>query len=138
MSFLARIFGTALRHALNQRSGRANKALDPEGWQVGGWAECVVFPDWQTVDGQRSPGPRHGQVMRVTGVRSHPLGSRRELALGFASWPRHDFEATAFRKLNPRADEATAAEAEFTALVKRTPQPALAPKLPGENIEEHQ
>lgn len=125
MSFLGRILG--------KRAG----PIDPEGWQVGDWAECVVFADWKTTDGQPNPGPRHGQIMRVIGVRSYPwrrAPGGRVLALAFTAWPGNDFQASAFRKLTPRADEATAAEAEFTALVRRKPAPAM----PRETIEEFQ
>lgn len=124
MSWLARIIA------------RITGPADPEGWQIGDWAECVGNGRWYTRPGNDPhPGPRHGQVMKVIGVRicrerSAPGG--RVLALSFAGWRGDFFEAQQFRKLNPRADEATAAEAEFTALVRRKPQPAL----PRETIRE--
>lgn len=130
MSFLARIFG--------RPAGPAH----PESWQVGDWAERVTMGQWIRLP-EREPaaGPRHGQVMRVIGVaicRDPLVKGGSVLCLAFAGWPGEYFAATAFRKLNPRADEATAAEAEFTALVKRKPAPALTPTLPGETIEEFQ
>lgn len=119
-------------------SRRAGKSPDAESWQVGDWAERVTMGQWIRLP-EREPaaGPRHGQVMRVTAVaicRDPLVKGGRVLCLAFAGWPGELFTSTAFRKLNPRADEATAAEAEFTALVKRKPTPAL----PLETIEEHQ
>lgn len=120
-------------------SRRSGKTVgDTESWQVGDWAECIGSGRWFTHPGNKPhPGPRHGQVMRVIEVmvrRDPAVPGGRVLTLAFAGWPDSFFEAAAFRKLNPRADEATAAEAEFTALVRRKPAPAL----PRETIEEHQ
>lgn len=126
MSFLARILG------------RPSGPADPESWQVGDWAERVTMGQWTRLpDHTPAAGPRHGQVMRVTGVaicRDPLVKGGRILCLAFAGWPGEFFAASAFRKLNPRADEATAAEAEFTQLVRRQPAPAL----PRETIEEFQ
>lgn len=126
MSFLARLFG------------RPAGAADLEGWQAGDWAECVILGQWRSRPGDEPfAGPRHGQVMKVTGVRiwrDPAVPGRRVLTLAFAGWPGSWFEAAQFRKLNPRAAGATAAEAEFTALVKRKPAPAL----PRETIRELQ
>ena len=75
--------------------------------------------------------------MKVVGVkicRDPSADGGRVLALAFAGWPGDFFQADHFRKLNLRADEATAAEAEFTALVRRKP----APVLPRETIREFQ
>ena len=115
-------------------------ALDREGWQVGDLAECVGCGVWRDWEGREVPGPEPRQVLKVTGVIvGRTLGERQPvLGLTFAAWPGQHWIARAFRKLNPRADEATPAEAEFTALVKRKPAPALTPRLPGETIEEHQ
>lgn len=139
MSFLGffsrRVGKTA--DALKQRSGRANNGADAEGWQVGDWAECIASGRWFGVpDGRDHPGPRHGRIGRVTAVRvcRNPLTGGRVLTIAFAPWPGSFFDASCFRKVNPRADEATAADAEFTALVRRKPQPAL----PQETIREHQ
>lgn len=125
MSFLSRIFGL--------RGGPA----DPEGWQVGDWAERVTNGQWVARPANTpAAGPRHGQVTRVIDVKilRDPLEpGGKVLTLRFAGWPDW-FQAAAFRKLNPRADEATAADAEFTALVKRKPAPAL----PAETIREFQ
>lgn len=111
---------------------------DPEGWQAGDWAECHKSGQWVLKpQGTPSVGPRLGSVMKVTGVkicRDPSVEGGRVLALAFASWPGDFFQADHFRKLNPRADEATAAEAEFTALVRRKPTPAL----PSETIREFQ
>ncbi len=117
-----------------RRSGKG----DAEAWQVGDWAERVTMGHWVTLPlGTPANGPRHGQVMRVTAVkivRDGLMPGGQVLTLAFAGWPGEFFTASAFRKLNPRADEATAAEAEFTALIRRERQPAL----PHETIREHQ
>ncbi len=108
-----------------------------ESWQVGEWAECVASGRWFGVpDGRDHSGPRHGRIGRVTAVRLcfNPLTGQRVLTLAFAAWPDSFFDASCFRKLTPRADEATAAEAEFTELMRRKPAPAL----PRETIREHQ
>ena len=130
MSFLARIFG------------RPAGPADPEGWQVGDWAERVTMGRWVRMPAHApAPGPRHGQVMRVIDIklcRDPLVKGGRVLCLAFAGWPGEFYAANAFRKLNPRADEATAAEAEFTALVKHKPAPALPRETPPATIPEFQ
>lgn len=128
MSFFRRILG--------RQSGKTAGARDPESWQVGDWAECVHMGQWYHVpQGTPSSGPRHGRIGRVTGVRVLRVDFLGQvLALSFDSWPREYFDASAFRKVNPRADEAIAAEAEFTELVRRKPAPAM----PRETIRELQ
>lgn len=126
MSFLSRIFG--------KPAGPA----DPESWQIGDWAECIHMGRWYLYPhGTVSDGPRHGRIGRVTAVtiaRVEGIPGGKVLGLAFAGWPGQYFAATAFRKVNPRADEAIAAEAEFTELVRRKPAPAM----PRETIREHQ
>lgn len=124
MSFLSRIMGLF-------RSGPE----DPEGWQVGDWAECIVMGQWYAQPSNTpTKGPRHGQMMRVIGVEVVGApGVGKVLTLTFTGWP-DQFEAAGFRKRNPRADAATAAESEFTDLVRRKPAPAL----PRETIRELQ
>jgi hypothetical protein len=129
VSFLGRIFG--------KREGTP----DPESWQAGDWAECIASGNWFSVpDNQPHPGPRHGRIGRVTAValRGNPFTGGRVLTLAFAPWPDAFFDAAQFRKVNPRADEATAAEAEFTALVRSAPRRLPAPAEPAETIPEHQ
>lgn len=131
MSFLGRI-GDLFRA----------RPADPEGWQIGDWAECVRSGQWvlQPV-GRLTAGPRLGSVMKVIGVkicRDPSVEGGRVLALAFAGWPGEFFQADHFRKLNPRADEATPAETAFTDLVRRTPRPAQPVPLPVETIEEFQ
>lgn len=117
MSFLSRIF--------RKPAGPA----DPESWQVGDWAECVHMGRWYAYpQGTVSDGPRHGRIGRVTAitiVSAEGIPGGKVLALAFAGWPGQYFVASAFRKVNPRADEAVAAEAEFTELVRRKPAPAM-------------
>lgn len=124
MSFFGRIFG------------RPAGPVDPEGWDVGDWAECVHVGQWYRMpQGSLSSGPRHGRIGRVTGIRVLRVDFMgRFLALSFDSWPGEYFDARAFRKVNPRADQAVAAEAEFTELVRRKPAPAM----PRETIREWQ
>jgi hypothetical protein len=128
LSYFARFF--------SRRSGKTAGAPDAENWQVGDWAECIHMGQWRLYPtGTVCPGPRHGRIGRVTGVtvvRVDGLGQI--LGLSFAGWPGEAFAASAFRKVNPRADEAVAAETEFTALVRRPP----APVLPRETIREFQ
>lgn len=111
---------------------------DPEGWEAGDWAECQILGQWRSRPGNEiHPGPRHGSTMRVTAVKiccDPAIPGGKVLTLAFASWPDSYFEAAQFRKLRPRADAATAAEAEFTSLVRRKPAPAL----PRETIRELQ
>ena len=127
MSFLGRIFGK-----------RAASRPAPEDWQLGDQAECIIAGQWYTCPEMvPSGGPEHGQVMKVTGVKLctdpyEPEG--KAIALAFAGWPGHFFASACFRKVRPRADEASPAEAEFIQLVRRPP----APVMPRETIEEHQ
>lgn len=128
MSFFSRFLGG--------QSGKTAGARDPESWQVGDWAECVHMGQWYLIpQGTPGKGPRHGRIGRVTGVRVVRIDFLGQvLALSFADWPGECFTASAFRKVNPRADEAIAAETEFTELVRRKPAPAL----PRETIRELQ
>lgn len=123
MSFLSRI------------TAPFKRVKDPEGWQAGDWAECIHAGQWWLFpEGTSNPGPRHGRIGRVVDVQTFKVNGKPVLGLSFASWPRQYFNAAAFRKLNPRADEATAADAAFTALVSRKRTPAD----PAETIEEFQ
>jgi hypothetical protein len=130
------------RNAPGQQGGRAGKeaaasgALDPEGWQVGDLAECVASGTWFDHRGQPVPGPKPGQVLKVVAVSTGwTLGEPGVvLGLSFAAWPGNAWVARAFRKVRPRADDTTPAEAEFTELVRRRRTPALGP----ETIEVHQ
>lgn len=131
------------KNALKQQGGRAGKdasdpgPVDPEGWQVGDQAECLARGRWyQYPPLTPSEGPKSGAVLTVVGVtvRITPLDAKGMVCLSFAAWPGQHFDARCFRKLRPRADEATPAEAEFTALVRRKPTPAP----PRETIEEFQ
>lgn len=111
------------------------RVKDPENWQAGDWAECIHGGRWYLhPHGTAHAGPRHGRIGRVVAVHTFMANGKPVVGLSFASWPGDHFNAVAFRKVNPRADEATAAEAEFTALVRRQPQPAQ----PRETIPEHQ
>lgn len=138
MSFLGIFSRLRGKLALKQRSVRADRnAGDAESWQVGDWAECIGSGRWFGVpDAREHPGPRHGRIGRVTAVKvcRNPITRASVLTLAFAPWPDSFFDAAQFRKLTPRADAATAAEAEFTALIRCKPAPAD----PAEPIREHQ
>lgn len=122
----------------SRRSGKSAGAgpVDPEGWQPGDQAECIGNGNWFDLHGRRVAGPKTGQVLKVAGVHDGwSIGEQgKVLGLSFAAFPGESYVAKAFRKVRPRSDEATAADAEFTALVRRPPEPVM----PRETIEECQ
>lgn len=112
---------------------RKRPPLDPDGWEVGDQAECITIGPWRTFDGEPCLGLAIGTRRVVQSVRVIRVpGVGRHLFLGFGG--RDVWSARAFRKVLPRADEATAAETAFTELVRRKPVPAM----PRETIWEHQ
>ncbi|OZA21396.1 MAG: hypothetical protein B7X90_01925 [Novosphingobium sp. 17-62-19] len=119
-----------LRRAINRVLGRTPsappKSTHPEpvegprpedkSWQAGDIAECIVTNDWIVM--RRSgvvaaPGPAKGDVHIVNRVMmsSHPMrGEIVFLALrGLPGW----WEAACFRKIQPVADKAEAADSTF-------------------------
>lgn len=127
-----------------RRPPASTGTVDPEGWQAGDQAECVVSGHWyQWPSLIPASGPQYGQVLKVLEVKevadtSEPTG--RALSLAFSAYPGKRFASVCFRKVRPRADEATPAEEAFTHLVRRAPTPAPAPvHLPDQpKIEEFQ
>ncbi len=122
----------------SRQAGKSVFNADLEGWEVGDWAESTHMGLWYPPGSDDTlPGPRHGQIMQVTAVRvcnDHRVPGGKVLSLSFAGWPHCFYGALYFKKLRPRGDEAIAAEAEFTDLVRRKPAPAL----PRETIREWQ
>lgn len=116
-----------LRRAINRVLGRtpsAPRPTDPhprprqedKSWTAGDIAECIVTNDWIVM--RRSgvvpaPGPAKGDVHIVNQVMmsSHPTrGEIVFLALrGLPGW----WEAACFRKIQPVADKAEAADSTF-------------------------
>ncbi len=111
---------------------RKRRAPDPDQWQPGDQAECITHGKWWHVDGEPSSGPRHGSLITVEQVRDlvHPLENEVCTFLQFTSFGSNVYPASCFRKVRPHADEATAAEPEFAALIRK--QPAPAPRQPEE------
>lgn len=112
--------------------GRRRTPLPPtdlpgcDDWQVGDLAERITRGPWVNDHGQADEiGPQHGEVLRVAAVKliRHPFSGRMLLVLGFARFPSQLFAAVAFRKVLPRADEATAADAAFCADLRHRTRP---------------
>ena len=111
---------------------RKRRALDPEQWQRGDQAECIVSTRWWLLGQVEGSGPQRGETRIVTEVveQAHVQSGKPCLFLRFDRYPGSMFEARAFRKVRPRADEAIAAESNFTRLIRQ--QPAPPPRLPEE------
>lgn len=96
-------------------------------WQAGDLAECIIKGVWCTPDGIPSlGGPQKGDCLRVARVSpvTIPLVGKEVLMLGFTRFGSAGYAAAAFRKIHPRADEATAADAAFCADLRRRTLPA--------------
>ena len=105
---------------------RKRSALDPEQWQVGDQAECVRDCAWSDAQGKAAEGPRLGETRIVSKLREdpHPVSGEPIIWLGFDRYPDRIYEARAFRKVRPRADEQEAADATFAKLIRKTVHPA--------------
>jgi len=115
---------------------------DDKSWAPGDMAECVnpagqwVIP----VSGGCIPalGPKPGEVrvVRAVTISEHPTRGQ-VLFLTFARYP-GDYEAACFRKLQPTADKAGAADAEFlrdfTDRLKPARIPARVPQRTPEEV----
>lgn len=88
-----------------------NWPSSPEVWHTGDIAESLVPKDgWESRTGTPFPnGPDKGETFRV--MQTHWNYGCQQLE--FSRWPTFKFDAAAFRKVLPRADEATAADADF-------------------------
>ncbi len=95
----------------------------PEDWRAGDLAECLHDGVWFI--GAIIPtdiGPRKDEVRYVADVEivPHPFDRGRKTAmLGFDRYVAR-FDAVAFRKITPRADSATAADAEFVRRLRQS------------------
>lgn len=127
-----------IRMALFGRRGgkaAARVADSSESWIVGDMAETVFDGPWHSPMGDLITEPVQGHVEIVRGLRLAPdrAGAFR-VWLIFARWPDRCFDARGFRKLTPRADAVTAADAAFVNQLKgRTfpspPAPSIAARL---------
>lgn len=103
------------------RKPPANLPDSPEDWLPGDLAECVGPGEWKDIKtGEVTAGPELGQVLMVTRV----WQLRGVQVLCFARFPTLRFHAAAFVKIQPRADEATAADADFIHTLTPTRHPA--------------
>ena len=97
-----------LRSFINRLRGKP-KWVPPEGngrctedWQAGDLAECIDDEPWFDLrTGSLSDGPKHGDLLRVSGI-SMVFG---HVLLRFYGGPDR-FSADSFRKITPRQDEA--------------------------------
>jgi len=108
--------------------GKVDADLD---WAPGDLAECILRGQWlDVVRGPLAFGPQYGE--RYRGTAGHAaLGvfgpaALPGLALSFAPWPTGWWHASSFRKVQPRADLAEAADQAFIASLKpaRIPETA--------------
>ena len=104
-----------------------------EDWAVGDIAECIVTGHWLTLgSGLWSPGPDQGDVARVIAVQiDSPFGAPLQM-LSFSRFAPRSYHAACFRKIQPQADEAKRADAEFIAGLKpaRIPSPVTSETRP--------
>ena len=110
---------------------RRKRAPDPDQWQVGDQAECIIPGPWFRGGVHPNAGPQLGEtrIVRAVVEGPHCITGEPTTFLGFSRYSGH-FDSSGFRKVRPRADKATAAEGEFSALVRR--RPAHAPRQPEE------
>lgn len=107
--FVARLIGKAPAAPASPAAPPAPPPGDsPDEWHVGDLAECIAESgDWRcrkTGYILEDGGPQFGERYRVVDIDLRPDLT----GLGFARWPDMYFSAEAFRKVLPRADEATA------------------------------
>lgn len=104
---------------------RRKRASDPERWQPGDQAECIVSGPWFLGGVHPNAGPQLGETRIVRRVIEGPhcITGEPTAFLGFSRYS-GVFDSSGFRKVRPRADKATAAEREFSALIRRRPAPA--------------
>lgn len=93
-----------------------NSVVDDKSWAAGDMAECIGDDSWLAiVPGGfiRTPGPKGGEVriVRAVTLSEHPTRGQ-VLFLAFARYP-GQYEAAFFRKIQPTADKAGAADSDF-------------------------
>lgn len=118
-----------IRRLKNWWNARRRNRQHSDDWQVGDLAECIYDGLW--LRGNLAPThfvPQFGRIYAVAGIEQP---NRPELAppgavmLLFDAFHPCAYVSTAFRKVQPRADQAEAADAEFIASLKPARTPAL-------------
>ncbi len=94
----------------------AEGPVDDKSWTAGDMAECIGQNGWiLPVPGGwiHASGPKQGEVriVRAVTLSDHPTRGQ-VLFLAFARYP-GQYEAACFRKLQPTADKAGAADSDF-------------------------
>lgn len=122
--------------------GRGAAVTPPErdSWAIGNMAECVTDGPWSDCAGVAFDGMTRGRVAIVVGIHvGRTLRGDTRQFLIFARWPGMMFEARGFRKLIPRADAATAADAAFIRGLKhrRLVGPSLIDRLAARLAQPH-
>lgn len=115
---------------------RADRAVEDRtrSWAPGDMAECIYDGPWYGIRGDLVTEPQRGTVLIVRDVHLVDWDGRTRLFLVFGRWPDCLFLAEGFRKLTPRADAATAADADFLRQLKQgavpsSPVPSIAARL---------
>lgn len=105
---------------------RKRRAPDPEQWQVGDQAECIFAGTWLLNGRFPGAGPRLGEtrIVRTVEEGPHCITGEPIVLLCFARYSGR-YEAGAFRKVHPRADEHEASEPEFASLIRKRTVPAI-------------
>lgn len=104
-------------------------------WSPGDMAECIAVGVWMTANGETRSDPERGWTGLVSDVHlALDFFGRHRVFLRFQRWPDSIFDARSFRKLTPRADAATAADADFLQQLKEgavpsAPPPSIAARL---------
>ena len=104
------------------RSRRPPAVANCEEWRPGDIAECISDGPWfrDAIEPVAS-GPVTGDrlIVRKVGSSRHPIDGEQHQVLTFSEWPDRRFDGSCFRKVQPRADQAIAATAEFVADLHR-------------------
>ena len=85
-----------------------------EDWAIGDLAECLAEGDWEP----DPEGPENGDVLKVIGIDTGPVGLKNEIAwrLQFAPWKGVAFASEHFRKVPPLSEQESFT---ITAKIKR-------------------
>lgn len=118
---------------VSRRSDRRNGG-DLERWEAGDIAECVFDGPWINLatNIKDDVGPKKGDRFKVERT-SQLIVPVRELFLVLSALPGAAYDARAFRKVRPCADEHTAADAAFTEQLRS--QPKRLPAAPPRELE---
>ena len=105
----------------------------PEDWKAGDLAECIRDGFWYAAGlFPHNSGPRRGEVRAVQAVRIACHGDNCREYLVFARYGDAGYISAAFRKITPRADEATRGDAASLDDLLTIGQPAPARPEPVE------